>query len=231
MTTAPEHPKRLIRSFVRRDGRMTDSQQRALTDLWPRYGLEISQQPLDLNHIFTRTAAKNLEVGFGNGENLLAMAKLHPEQDYIGIDIHRPGIGSLLINLAAENITNVRVFCADAVDVLQCIADQSLENVYVFFPDPWHKRKHHKRRLIQANFINLVHNKLQAGGKFHLATDWQHYAEHMLKVLTATPGFSNAAGENQYSTRSNERPLTRFEQRGQRLGHKVFDLVWQKNCG
>lgn len=225
MSTSTAHPMRPIRSFVRREGRMTTSQQRALTELWSIYGVTLDTH-LDLDQLFARPSAKNIEIGFGNGENLLALAKLHPEQDYLGIDIHRPGAGALLLNLAAENITNVKVCCADAVEVLHCLTDNSLTNIYVLFPDPWHKRKHHKRRLIQSPFINLVQTKLQPGGKLHLATDWQDYAEQMLQLLTATTGFINAAGENQYSKRSSERPLTRFEQRGQRLGHEVFDLVF-----
>ncbi len=216
--------KRTIRSFVRREGRLTPGQQRALEELWPRYGIDAGDEPLDLDAIFGRQAPRHLEIGFGKGEALLAMAQALPEVDFIGIDVFRPGAGHLLRQVEQAGLSNVRVMVADAVEVLrQQIPPQALAAVYVFFPDPWHKKRHHKRRLIQPEFVDLLASRMAAGGRLHLATDWQDYAEHMLAVLSASPHFGNAAGDG-YSPRFPLRPLTKFERRGQRLGHGVWDL-------
>jgi tRNA (guanine-N7-)-methyltransferase len=217
--------KRPIRSFVRRAGRMTLGQERALSTLWPRYGVEIDSL-LNLENLFGRQAEKHLEIGFGKGEALINMASKHPEHDYLGIDVHRPGVGHLLLEIEKAQLTNVRVICADAVELLErYLPSQSLDSVYIFFPDPWHKKRHHKRRLIQPDFITLLANRMKSGGYLHLATDWQAYAEYQLQVLEAAPEFMNCT--DGFAQRAVERPLTKFEQRGLRLGHRVWDLCYQ----
>lgn len=218
-----------IRSFVRRQGRITRSQQLALDELYPRYAIEAKNQLLDLNEIFGREAPCILEIGFGNGVALAEMAANHPQTNYLGIEVHHPGVGNLLQQIERQGLGNVRVICADAVDVLtQQIPDCVLDAVYLFFPDPWHKRRHHKRRLVQEEFITLVERKLKPGGILHMATDWEDYAIQMLHVLSAATGFENTAGPGQFTPRPDYRPLTKFEQRGQRLGHGVWDLVFSK---
>jgi tRNA (guanine-N7-)-methyltransferase len=220
---------RPIRSFVRREGRITEAQKRALEELLPRYGVEPGGAPLDFVALFGRAAPVHLEIGFGNGEALAAMALAHPQNNYLGIEVHRPGVGVLLRRLDAECIANVRVVCTDAREVLeQRVPDASLSAVYAFFPDPWHKQRHHKRRLVQPEFIALLRRKLQLGGTLHLATDWEDYAQQMLALLSVAEGFENAAGPGQYVPRPEARPLTRFERRGQRLGHGVRDLVFRR---
>ncbi|WP_126452345.1 tRNA (guanosine(46)-N7)-methyltransferase TrmB [Sulfuriflexus mobilis] len=220
---------RRIRSFVRREGRLTPGQQRALDELWPRFGIEHNETPLDLDAIFGRVAPRVLEIGFGNGASLLKMAQDNPGTDYLGIEVHRPGVGNLLLNIEREGVTNIRVMSEDAVDILkQQIPDASLDRVQLFFPDPWHKKKHHKRRIVQPDFVQLLYKKLKPGGRFHMATDWQHYAEHMLEVMTAAEGFKNISATNDYVERPGSRPLTKFEQRGHRLGHGVWDLIFEK---
>jgi tRNA (guanine-N7-)-methyltransferase len=218
---------RRIRSFVRREGRLTAGQARALESLWPRFGLEFSDQALDFARIFGRVAPVILEIGFGNGESLAAIAENHPQNDYIGIEVHRPGVGSLLRRLEEREIGNVRVMCHDASEVINAqIPDESLDAVYLFFPDPWPKKKHHKRRILQPAFIQQIRQKLKIGGQFHMATDWQDYAEQAMVALSAAEGFTNAAGEANYSPKPGYRPETKFERRGLKLGHGVWDLVF-----
>lgn len=218
-----------IKSFIRRIGRMTTAQRLALDTLWEKYCLN-HQQGSDFDTIFGRSAPVVLEIGFGNGESLAKTAEENPDRDYIGIEVHKPGVGNLLAQLERKGITNVRVYYHDAIEVLeQCIPDHSLSAIHLFFPDPWHKRKHHKRRIVRPSFILLMARKLVAGGYFHAATDWQHYAQHMLKVLTVATQFSNASAEQQYSPRPEYRPLTKFERRGLRLGHGVWDLIFIKD--
>jgi tRNA (guanine-N7-)-methyltransferase len=220
---------RRIRSFVRREGRLTPGQQRAMDVLFPRFGLEANDQPFDLDTIFGRNAPRILEIGFGNGESLAAIAKNHPQNDYIGIEVHRPGVGHLLIKIEELGLTNLRVICADAVEVLEKnIPDNSLDALYLFFPDPWHKKRHHKRRQVQPEWAQLVRRKLKTGGQLHLATDWQNYAEHMLEVMNVAEGFANLADNNEYVEKPAYRPETKFERRGMRLGHGVWDLLFQK---
>ncbi|ALG68015.1 tRNA (guanosine(46)-N7)-methyltransferase TrmB [Beggiatoa leptomitoformis] len=217
-----------IRSFVRRNGRMTPSQQLAYTNLWSRYGVD-PVGVLDLNDLFARSQPKHLEIGFGMGDALLEMAQQHPENDYLGIDVHLPGFGKVLKQIEAENITNIRLFNGDAVLLLQNhIALASLDTVYLFFPDPWHKKRHNKRRLVQAAFVELLASRLTTEGIFHLATDWQDYAEQMLQVMEASPQFQNMTAPNSYAPRPADRPLTKFEQRGHRHGHGVWDLLYKK---
>ena len=224
-----ELTQRRIRSFVRREGRMTKAQGDALRRLGERYLLE-PQGKLDLDVLFGRPAPRILEIGFGMGDALAIMARERPECDFLGIEVHRPGIGSLLLKLERDAMDNVRVICADAVEVLrQYLPDDGLDAVYLFFPDPWPKTRHHKRRIVQGVFAELVRRKLKPGGRFHLATDWEDYARYMMRVMEAAPGFRNLAGAAKFSPRSPDRPLTKFEQRGQRLGHDVWDLVFARD--
>jgi len=225
---ADSRPPRIIRSFVRREGRITSGQQRALQDLWPRYGLE-ADSVLDMRNIFGRDAPRTLEIGFGNGDALATMAKQQPENDFIGIEVHRPGVGRLLQQLDEHHLDNVRVMREDAVQVLNnCIPDASLDRVLLFFPDPWHKKRHHKRRIVQAGFIELLARKIRRGGCLHMATDWEDYAAHMLEVMEQSPAFHNCAGAGNFSPRPAYRPITKFEKRGQRLGHGVWDLLYER---
>jgi tRNA (guanine-N7-)-methyltransferase len=221
--------RRAIRSYVLRQGRLTPGQKQALEQLWSIYGIDYAAEPLDSVALFGRSAALTLEIGFGDGDSLLQQASRSPERDFIGIEVHRPGIGRLLSRCHAAGLSNLRVSKHDAVEVLrQQIADQSLDCVQLFFPDPWHKKRHHKRRILQPEFAALVLSKLRPGGHFHMATDWLQYAEHMLAVMAASPGFVNVAGAGQYCRNEGLRPLTRFEQRGLRLGHGVYDLRYLK---
>lgn len=230
MTTRPVFPHRPIRSFVRREGRITDGQQRALAELLPRHAVPEGDTLIDLQALFGRRAPVHVEIGFGNGEALAAMAGAHPENDYIGIEVHRPGIGALLRRLETDGIGNVRVISVDALQVLaQRIPDESLAAVCIFFPDPWPKKRHHKRRLIQPAFVTLLRRKLKIGATLHLATDWEHYAQHMMHVLSQAEGLENCAGAGRYAL-AGERPPTRFERRGQRLGHGVWDLVFERRA-
>jgi tRNA (guanine-N7-)-methyltransferase len=220
-------PLRSIRSYVRRESRITPAQLRALGELWPRYGIPEGQAPLDWPSVFGRRAPVILEIGFGNGEALAAAAAAHPENNYLGIEVHRPGAGSLLRRIEVGTLSNVRVMLGDAKEILeQRVADASLTAVHLFFPDPWPKKRHHKRRLVQPEFAALVARKLEAGGYFHLATDWPAYAEHMAAVLSRTEGLVDASGEGRFQRLVEGRLSTRFEQRGRRLGHEVRDLVY-----
>lgn len=222
---------RRIRSFVRREGRLTRAQEQALTDYWSSYGLPLDASPA-FDHWFHRPQPTHLEIGFGNGETLVEMAARSPDQNFIGIEVHRPGVGHLLQRIESLKLHNVRVFNEDAVEVLRrCIPDQALDAVYLFFPDPWHKKRHHKRRLVQPKFMQLVTQKLKPGGLFHAATDWQNYAEHMMTVLESSPDLENLSGAYGYAERPESRPLTKFEQRGLRLGHEVWDLRFQRRAG
>ncbi|MFA7619954.1 MAG: tRNA (guanosine(46)-N7)-methyltransferase TrmB [Thiohalomonadaceae bacterium] len=226
MTTHVPH-LRTVRSFVRRQGRITVAQERALEEMWPRFGVEAGDELLDLDALFGRQAARVLEIGFGDGGNLVAMAEAHPDTDYLGIEVHRPGVGRLLMEVGEKGLANVRVMCTDAVEVLtRQIPDASLDAVLLFFPDPWHKMRHHKRRIVQPEFAELVRRKLVIGGRFHMATDWEDYAHHMLAVMQAAPGYRNLSPGGDYVPRPEHRVLTKFERRGQRLGHGVWDLVF-----
>jgi len=228
--TAPadDRPARKIRSFVRREGRITAGQQRALQDLWPRYGLA-ADQPLNLATIFGRRAPLTLEIGFGNGDALATMAGQQTDTDFIGIEVHRPGVGRLLQQLDEHELSNVRVMREDAVQLLNsCFPDNSLDRLLLFFPDPWHKKRHHKRRIVQPAFIELLARKIKPGGILHMATDWEDYARHMLEVMGESAAFRNCAGSGNYSPQPDYRPVTKFERRGQRLGHGVWDLLFER---
>ncbi|HEY0943419.1 MAG TPA: tRNA (guanosine(46)-N7)-methyltransferase TrmB [Steroidobacter sp.] len=221
--------RRTVRSFVIRGGRATVAQQRALDELWPRYGVELDAQPLDLDQIFGRRAPRMLEIGFGAGEALLAFAQAHPELDCLGVEVHKPGVGHLLLGAEAAGLRNLRIVCHDAVEVLQQqLAPGSLQLIHIFFPDPWPKKRHHKRRLIQPPLVELLARVLAVGGTLRLATDWEPYAMHMREVLDASTSFANDAGDSGFVARNEERPLTRFERRGQRLGHGVWDLSYRR---
>lgn len=221
-----EPHRRAVRSYVIRGGRLTSSQQQALETLWPVYGVNDVRAPFEAQQHFDRSAPLVLEIGFGMGDSLLEMARNNPDKDFIGIEVHRPGVGRLLHEIDAQGLGNLRVYCHDAKEILRdCIADGALSCVQIFFPDPWHKKKHNKRRLVQADFMELIRRKLAIGGKVHMATDWEPYAQHMMDVMSALPDYRNAAGAGQYCS-ATERPLTKFEKRGQRLGHVVNDLVF-----
>ncbi|MEZ5583406.1 MAG: tRNA (guanosine(46)-N7)-methyltransferase TrmB [Candidatus Competibacteraceae bacterium] len=227
MTNVDPSRHRSIRSFVRRSGRLTQAQQRALGTLWERYGVEIDRHLLPLNQLFGRIAPRILEIGFGDGESLLAMAGARPENDFLGIEVHRPGIGHLLLRADALGLTNVRVICADAQEALNILPDACLERIQVFFPDPWPKKRHHKRRLIQPAFVAVMARTLKSGGYLHLATDWEEYAHWMLTVLDACEALHNTVSGG-FAPRPVERPLTKFERRGQLLGHEVWDLLFRR---
>jgi tRNA (guanine-N7-)-methyltransferase len=227
-SAAVEHP-RSIRSFVMRAGRITDAQQRALDELWPRYGLPFSPDLLDFAVAFGRAAPVTVEIGFGNGDHLAALAAAHPERDFLGIEVHRPGVGHLMLELEERQLTNVRVSCHDAVEVLQQqIAARCLSEVLILFPDPWPKKRHQKRRLVQGPFVELVVERLARGGIMRFATDWQPYADAALQVLTAAPELRNLATDGAFVPRPTERNPTRFERRGARLGHGVWDLAFER---
>jgi tRNA (guanine-N7-)-methyltransferase len=223
-------PHRAIRSFVVRAGRMTTGQARALEDLWPRYGVEYTPAPLDLGALFARNAPRTLEIGFGNGEHLASLAAAHPERDYLGIEVHRPGVGHLLMLAGERGLSNVRASQHDAVEVLlHQIPPESLDEVLVLFPDPWHKKRHNKRRLIQPAFVELLAPRLRKDGVLRLATDWEEYALQMLDVLRAADSlFANESPSGDWMPRHEERAPTRFERRGARLGHGVWDLAFRR---
>jgi tRNA (guanine-N7-)-methyltransferase len=223
-----DHP-RAIRSFVTRSGRITSAQERALEELWPRYGVELAAAPLDLDAVFGRRAPRIVEIGFGNGDHLLALAASRPAEDFLGVEVHRPGVGRLLLQLEARALGNVRVVCRDAVEVLErYLGGPCLDEILILFPDPWPKKRHHKRRLIQSSFVSLVAQRLKDGGAVRLATDWEPYAVEMLATLSAESQLRNVSPDGGFVTRPTERSPTRFERRGERLGHQVWDLEFRR---
>jgi tRNA (guanine-N7-)-methyltransferase len=220
---------RPIRSFVIRAGRITVAQERALHELWPAYGIEFEPVALDLDALFGRRAPRALEIGFGNGDHLAALATAHPQTDFIGVEVHRPGVGALLLGAQRLALGNLRVICHDAVEVLERqIAPGSLDELLLLFPDPWPKKRHHKRRIVNAPFVELVASRLRPGGVFRLATDWEPYAQEMLATLAASASFVNEAGASDYVERPAHRDATRFERRGTRLGHGIRDLAFRR---
>ena len=231
MTCSEKVSPRRIRSFIRRQGRITPGQQYALENLWDKYCLN-PEYPYDFEQVFARKAPLIIEIGFGNGECLAEMAEANPDQDYIGIEVHKPGVGHLILKLEQNNTANVRIYCHDAVEILeQRIAENSLRSVHLFFPDPWPKKRHHKRRIVRPDFIDLIATKLQPEGHFHAATDWENYAEDMLAVISACKMLRNDSPAKRYCARPDYRPLTKFEQRGLHLGHGVWDLIFYKKEG
>ena len=224
-----EEGHRKVRSFVLRQGRFTEAQQRAFDELWPRFGLDYTGTQRDFDTAFGRKAKRILEIGFGNGEALRFSAQRDLARDHIGIEVHAPGVGRLLNALDSDGVRNVRLYHHDAVEVLRDeIAEGSLDEVRIYFPDPWHKKRHNKRRLIQPQFAELLVSRLRSGGRLHAATDWQDYAEQMWDVLDATPGMVNRAGPRGHVPRPDWRQQTHFETRGQKLGQGVWDLVYDK---
>ena len=222
-----EARRRPVRSYVLRQGRISNAQRRAHAELLPVYGVPASPGPLDLDRIFGRAAPKILEIGFGMGETTAAIAAQHPERDYLGVEVHTPGVGGLLRRLADLDLKNVRVIQQDVVAVLRDrIAPAALDGVHIFFPDPWPKKRHHKRRLIQPPFVALLASRLKSGAIVHACTDWEDYARQMLEVLAAEPALANTASG--YAARPDSRPQTKFEQRGLGLGHPARDLVFSK---
>ena len=208
---------------------MTRAQQRAWQDLWPKYGAEPAGSPLDLDALFGRRARRIVEIGFGNGETLVALAAARPDHDFLGIEVHKPGVGHLLLRCESLSIGNLRIVCRDAVDVFaEQLLPDSLDEVLLYFPDPWPKKRHHKRRIVQDAFVALVANRLRSGGVFRLATDWQPYADSMLETLTRCTRLRNESPGGTWVTRPASRPPTRFELRGQRLGHAVWDLAFRR---
>lgn len=226
----PEFKPKSIRSFVIRAGRITEGQKKAFEACWPHMGLSLFSGAIDPDKVFGRSAPLVLEIGFGMGDSLLEMARNEPDKNFIGIEVHPPGVGRLM-NLAIQaGLSNLRVYMADAMDVLEdCIPDASIDRLQLYFPDPWHKKKHHKRRILQPQFVQKLRPKIAVGGIFHMATDWQAYAEHMLDVMSTAEGYTNTRTQGGYSPRPNYRPVTKFEKRGERLGHGVWDLLFQKN--
>ncbi len=223
-------PLRTIRSYVRREGRITRAQQRALTELWTKYGLDDGMKELDFVEVYGREAPVVMEIGFGNGDNLYDLARVNPDTDFLGVEVHRPGIGSLLLKLAREGIDNVRIICADAATVVaRQIPRASLAAVYLLFPDPWPKKRHHKRRLLQHAFLTQIVECLRPGGDLQVATDWQDYADHVLDVAAQVPGLINVAGDGSYVLSPRERVATRFERRGRRLGHQIWELHFRRD--
>ena len=227
MTDTTDLSKRHIRSYVLRQGRVSPAQQRAVETLLPRFGIPYTAQPLDLDQVFGRTAPKILEIGFGMGDSTATIAQAAPENDYLALEVHTPGVGNLLKLIDTQQISNLRIMQHDAVEVLRdMLGDATFDGVHIFFPDPWHKARHNKRRLIQAPFVAQLVQKIKHGGYIHVATDWQDYAEQVLAVLSAEPLLENTAAD--YAPRPAYRPLTKFEQRGIRLGHGVWDLVFRR---
>jgi len=221
------NPRRPIRSYVLRQGRLTAAQARAHAQLMPRYGVPYATEPLDLDRVFGRSAPRVLEIGFGMGDTTAEIAAAHPGSDYLGVEVHTPGVGSLLNRIAALGLANVRVIQHDAVEVLErMIAPGALDGVHVFFPDPWPKKRHHKRRLLQPPLVALLASRMKPGGYFHVATDWEDYASQILEVLSAEPLLANTV--NGFAPRPAYRPLTKFENRGLKLGHRVWDVIFRR---
>ena len=221
----PEH--RPIRSFVLRQGRISNAQRHAYEILLPQYGIPFEDNLINLDQIFGRSSPKFLEIGFGMGETTVSIAQMHLQNDYLAIDVHTPGVGSLLKQISETGLSNLRIIQHDAVEVLKCmLTPECLDGTHIFFPDPWPKARHHKRRLIQPQFITLLSERLKHGGYLHVATDWEEYAQQILQVLSSEPQLINTVTD--YAPRPAYRPLTKFEQRGLKLGHGVWDLVFQK---
>ncbi|MDG3087110.1 tRNA (guanosine(46)-N7)-methyltransferase TrmB [Vibrio hannami] len=221
---------RKVRSFVRREGRLTKGQEKAMNECWPTMGIDYKEELLNWNEVFGNDNPVVLEIGFGMGASLVEMAKNAPEKNYIGIEVHSPGVGACLSSAQEAGVTNLRVMCHDAVEVFaNMIPEGSLSTLQLFFPDPWHKKRHHKRRIVQLDFAEMVRTKLiPEAGIFHMATDWENYAEHMIEIMNQAPGFENIAEDGDYIPRPDERPLTKFEARGHRLGHGVWDIKYKR---
>jgi tRNA (guanine-N7-)-methyltransferase len=220
---------RKVQSFVKREGRLTTGQAKSIEKYWPQKGLTHESGMQNFTKVFGRQAPLVLEIGFGMGKSLVEMAANESDKDFIGIEVHRPGVGACLGEAAEKGVENIRLYEHDAVEILaDCIPDNSLARMQLFFPDPWHKTRHHKRRIVQPEFVQKLRAKLAIGGVFHMATDWENYAEHMLEVMTQAEGYNNLSQTSDYVPRPENRPLTKFEQRGHRLGHGVWDLMFER---
>ena len=220
----PDENKRPIRSYVIRSGRLTDSQRKAIESYWESYVVEFNNEFLDPNKLFEKPQKLTVEIGFGMGDSLLEMAKQSPDQNFLGIEVHQPGVGKLLNGIVENKLTNIKLICHDAREILEIgLPDNCIDRLLLFFPDPWHKKRHNKRRLVQPEFIELLLKKLNNAAELHFATDWQAYAEHMMEVLEGNPSLENILGVQNYWPEP-DRPVTKFEKRGQRLGHGVWDL-------
>ena len=220
---------RKVTSFILREGRLTKGQAAAIEDYWDQLGLDYQGSEFDFNGIFGNNNPVIIEIGFGMGKSLVEMASNDPNSNYIGIEVHKPGVGACLADIHEAGLKNLRIMNHDAVEVLkQCVPDNSLQRLQLYFPDPWHKKRHHKRRIVQDDFVQLVRKKLSSGGVFHMATDWENYAEQMLEVMLEAEGFKNQSDNNTYCPRPDYRPITKFEKRGERLGHGVWDLLFEK---
>ena len=218
-----------MRSYVLRGGRLTAGQERALRELWPRFGIEDGDELLDLDQLFGGNAPVILEIGFGNGEATWQMASAHPEENYIAVEVHQPGVGHLLLKIEEHGIENIRIACADATEFLRNrVPEESLGGVRIYFPDPWPKKRHHKRRIIQPSFVRALASRMRLGAILHLATDWEPYAEHMLEVIGGVEGLTNLSASDGFSDKPEWRPETKYEKRGERLGHTVKDLLFVK---
>lgn len=222
-----EKHQRTIKSFVLRQGHLSAAQERAITTLMPKWGLDYQDSKVDLNQVFNREAPKILEIGFGMGVATAEIAKNLPASDFLGVEVHGPGVGNLLKLIEESEISNLRIIRHDAVEVVECmLPEASLDGIHIFFPDPWHKKRHNKRRLIQPHFVDKLLPRLKVGGYIHLATDWEEYAQQMLEVLNAYPQLENTASD--FAPKPDYRPLTKFEARGIKLGHGVWDLVFKR---
>ncbi len=218
-----------VKSYVKREGRLTKGQAKSLETYWPSMGIEYQDTTIDLKDVYGRDANTVVEIGFGMGKSLVEMADAAPEVNFLGIEVHRPGVGSCIGDAGEKQLSNIRLMEYDAVEVLKnMLQDKSLHRVQLYFPDPWHKKRHHKRRIVQPEFVELVRQKLAIGGTFHMATDWEPYAESMLEIMKEAPGFSNTAQDGDFVPRPDYRPITKFETRGQKLGHGVWDLIFER---
>ena len=218
---------RKIQSFVRRSGRISKAQSIGLNELWHDYGVDLNEKKLDFNKLFLSKNNVTLEVGFGNGDSLLEMAIDQPNQNFLGVEVYEAGVGRLINEANKNKLSNLKIIKDDAVEVLtNNILDNSISHFQLFFPDPWHKKKHHKRRIVQISFLDLLSKKLKKDGVVHIATDWENYAEHIMELLESHSHFKNCAGDHMYSLRPKNRPLTKFENRGQKLGHGVWDIIF-----
>jgi len=220
---------RKVRSFVKREGRLTKGQASALEQFWPTMGLNHQDGIIDFAHLFDNSNPVVLEIGFGMGKSLVEMAKNAPELNFVGVEVHRPGVGACIALAQEQGVENLKVFEHDAIEVLaDCIPNSSLTTVQLFFPDPWHKKKHHKRRIVSLEFVETIRQKLKVGGVFHMATDWENYAECMIEDMNSAPGYENLANEGDFVPRPDSRPLTKFENRGNNLGHGVWDIQFKR---
>ena len=225
-------PLRKIQSFVRRSGRLSKAQSTGLNELWPTYGVNLDNKTINLDELFNKPQSVTLEVGFGNGDSLLEMALQQPQNNFLGIEVYEAGIGRLINEANKKQISNLKIIKGDAVEILENnIEDDSISCLQLFFPDPWHKKKHHKRRIIQTSFLDTLKNKLINGGIVHVVTDWEDYAEHIMETMENHPDFKNTAGDHIYSARPKHRPLTKFENRGQKLGYGVWDIIFINSKG